>query len=219
MISRGVKNWPPSLPFFAHLQQQAFVDLRQREDVRVVDRLGRQAMHLVAHVAQVLLRVDPHPLDARQDFADDFLPGRRVGPVAQALQVGQQLAVDELQHLALGEHFFPALAVGRSPVLPAVGRFDRRREVGPDRFGILGFVGFAFVQNPQEQNPGQFRDVLHRPSEFERRMMSQIDLTAPLTDCCEFSRLPLPLADPFFFAAFFFAIVIRSKSSLECCAK
>ena len=46
-------------------------------------------------------------------------------------------------------------------------------------------------------------------------MMSQIALTAALTDCCVFSVLPLPLVDAFFFA-FFFAIVLRSESSLEC---
>ena len=50
-------------------------------------------------------------------------------------------------------------------------------------------------------------------------MMSQIDFTAELTDCCEFSRLPLPLAGSFSFADFFLAMVIRSKSSLKCWAE
>lgn len=50
-------------------------------------------------------------------------------------------------------------------------------------------------------------------------MMSQMLFTAPLTDCCEASRLPLLLADPFFFADFFFAIGVCSELSLECCAE
>ena len=31
------------------------------------------------------------------------------------------------------------------------------------------------------------------PAQFERRMMSQMDLMAELTDCCVAWRLPLPL--------------------------
>jgi len=35
------------------------------------------------------------------------------------------------------------------------------------------------------------------PAQFERRMMSQLDFTAPFSDCCDAWRLPLPVE--FFF--------------------
>ena len=64
MISRGVKNWPPSLPLLAHLEQQALVHLREREDMRVVDVARADFMHLVQHVAEVAFGVDAPALDA-----------------------------------------------------------------------------------------------------------------------------------------------------------
>lgn len=50
--------------------------------------------------------------------------------------------------------------VRRGPVAPAVGFIERGREVTADDLGIFGFVLFLFVEDAQEQEPGEFRDVL-----------------------------------------------------------
>ena len=121
MISRGREELPAVVALLAHLQEQALVHLRQRKHMGVVDRVAGQAVNSVADIAQIPLGVDPHPLDAGHDFADDLLTRRCVGPIAEALEVRDQLAVDELQHLALGQHLLAALAIRRGPVAPAVG--------------------------------------------------------------------------------------------------
>ena len=151
-----------------------------------------------------------------------FWRGVELGWSSQALQVGQQLAVDELQHLALGEHFFPALAVRRGPVLPAVGLLERRRKVGPDRFGVLGFVRFAFVQNAQEQNPGQFGNVLHRPRAVRAAHDVADRLHGPVDRLLRVQPLAVAVSVGRSVLLCCFLLrhwVIRSKSSLECCSQ
>jgi hypothetical protein len=82
---------------FAHLQEQSFVHLREREDVRRVHSLGGELIHLVEHIQEITLGVDAHAFDAGHDFADNLLTGRGVRPILQALQLRQQLCVDEVE--------------------------------------------------------------------------------------------------------------------------
>ena len=105
----------------AHLQQQVFVHLRQGEEVRVVDVVDADLVDLVEDVAQVGLGVHPHPLHRRHDAADDALLAawRRVGQAGarvdvQAVQVGQQFLVDEVEQLAVagGKQLLPLPAEG-----------------------------------------------------------------------------------------------------------
>src|SRR5205823_12546292 len=49
------------------------------------------------------------------------------------------------------------------PVLPAVRGGERGREVRADRLGFLGLTLLALVEDAEEEDPGQLRDVLHRP--------------------------------------------------------
>ena len=105
----------------AHLQQQVFIHLGQREEVRVVHVVDADLIHLVEDVAQVGLAIHAHPLHGGHDAADHaLLPGgRRVGQVGledqgPGVQVRQQLGVDEVEELAVtvGEEFLPLPAVG-----------------------------------------------------------------------------------------------------------
>jgi hypothetical protein len=116
-------------------------------------------------VEQVALGVDPDPFDAPHDLADDLLAGRGAGPVAQALQVRQQILVDEPEDRAhrLELQRQPLRALGRGPVAPPVRLLQQRDVVNPDGLGLLGLLLLALVQDPQEQDPGQLGDVLQRP--------------------------------------------------------
>ena len=105
----------------AHLQQQVFVHLREREEVRVVHVVDADLVHLVEDVAQVGFAVHAHALDGGHDAADDALLPAGVGIRqlglginVEAVQVRQQLGVDEIEELAvaLGEQFLPLPAVG-----------------------------------------------------------------------------------------------------------
>ena len=79
-----------------HLQQQPLVHLTQHEVVLGVERLG-DVVDLVGGVEEVLLRVDPHPLDARQNLADDLLPLVGVRPVLEPAEIGQQFEVHKAE--------------------------------------------------------------------------------------------------------------------------
>ncbi len=152
------------VPLLPHLEQQALVHLGEREDVGRVHRLGAEQVHAVDHVEEVAVGVDSRLLDARHDLADHLLARRGARLVAQAAKGRQQLRVHEtldrtkravLQRLAFGP-------IRRRPVAPAVGRFERRRESRAHGTGPLGLACLALVQDSQEEDPGQLRDVLQR---------------------------------------------------------
>ena len=112
------------------------------------------------------------------------------GLAFRPLEVGQQFLVDELPDARLPVSWRRA-RIRRGPVAPAVGLFERRREGQAQGLGFLGLVGFALVEDAEEQNPGEFRDVLHGAGAVDRRMMSQMDLTAGSTDWGVARGLPL----------------------------
>jgi hypothetical protein len=91
-----------------HLQQQVFVDLRQSEEVLVVEVVDTDLVNLVEDVAQVGFRIHPHPLHRRHDTADDALlrGGSAAGQVSarvqvQTMQMRQQVFVDEVEQLTV----------------------------------------------------------------------------------------------------------------------
>ncbi len=194
----------------AHLQQQVFIDLRQGEEVGVVDVVDVDLVDLVEDVAQVGFAVHPHPLHRRHDAADDALlaRGRWVGQAGagvdiQPVQMGQQFLVDEVEQLAVARwRTVPAASSrracrrwssgcsglvrkGRGPVLPAVGTGKRRGESRSHRLGLVAaFSSWAsrMRRNRIQVSSGTYCRAL---AQLERRMMSQIDLTKADSDWVE----------------------------------
>jgi len=149
----------------AHLEQQAFVDLREREDVGRGDHGVIDLVDLVDDVEEVALGVDARALDGAHDLADDLLARVRPRLLAQAPQVRQQLLVEEVEEGAQRARLqFRALgAVRRRPVAPAIRRPQRRPVLGPDRSRFVGLDLFALVEDAQEEDPGELGHVLQRP--------------------------------------------------------
>jgi hypothetical protein len=50
--------------------------------------------------------------------------------------------------------------VGGSPIFPPIGRGEGVGNILPDCFSLFSFEVFPFVENPQEEDPCQFGDVL-----------------------------------------------------------
>src|SRR5205823_4622765 len=83
--------------------------------------------------------------------------------------VRQKVAIDEVEErperaaFALGQ-LIALRTVGRGPVGPAIGRRERG-SIGPtDGFGCVRLSSFALVEDAQEKNPGELRDVLEDAS-------------------------------------------------------
>ena len=114
---------------------------------------------LVQDIEEVFLRVNAAALDGGHNLADDLLPGGGAALVLQAFQIGQQLLMDELPDAGLG--VLAQRAIRGGPVAPAVGRFDGGRKGDAEGLGVIGLLRFAFVENAEEENPSEFRDVFH----------------------------------------------------------
>ena len=67
--------------------------------------------------------------------------------------------MDELPDAGLG--VLAKSASGGGPIAPTVGLLDGWGEGDAQRFRFVGLVSFAFVQNAEEENPGEFGDVFH----------------------------------------------------------
>ncbi len=80
---------PAVVALLAHLEQQSFVDLREREDMRRIDCLVRELMHFIEYVEEVALGVDSDPLDTGHNLTDDLLPRGGVGHFLERLQMRQ----------------------------------------------------------------------------------------------------------------------------------
>ena len=119
----------------AHLQQQALVDLREREEVRVVDMVDADLVDLVEDVEQVGLGVDAHPLHRRHDLADDALLRRGAGvgqlgrgSMSRPCRCGSSSLLMKSKSLPspAGEQFLPLPAEG----LALVRLADARARLG-----------------------------------------------------------------------------------------
>ena len=174
---------PAIIALLAHLEQQPFVDLREREDVRRIDRLVRELMHFVEHIEEVALSVDADPLDAGHNLADDLLPRGGVGRFLECLQMRQQFGIDEVEK-----------GIWRCvlELLPLVGFAFRWRPSRASGRAFLGKVGTAIPtpRPPALLSPRARRGCAGREStsvrartatrqrNCPRRMMSQMLLTA-----------------------------------------
>ena len=83
-----------------HLQQQPLIRLREKEDVLRVRILDTYRVYLVQHVEEAALRVQADCVDGRNDLADNPLARRDGLPVFQAVQVWQQLLIDERERVS-----------------------------------------------------------------------------------------------------------------------
>ena len=152
---------PAIVALLTHLEQQTFIHLRERENVRVIHGLARDFVNLVEHVEEVLFRVDPAPLHARHDLAHHLLPWRRARLILQRLQLPQQLLMHEFpnaRRLVLAHR-----RTRCGPIAPAIRCAERGREWDALRLRLRHFVRLALVEDAQEKNPRQLRHVLQRP--------------------------------------------------------
>ena len=205
----------------AHLQQQVLIHLREGEEMRVVYMVDADLIHLVEDVAEVGLAVHAHALHGGHDAADDALlpAGVGVGQLGlgidvQAVQVRQQFGVDEVEELAvaLGEQFLPLPAVGlalvglgmggvvlegRGPILPAERAGQRGREGSPTA-SAASRSRFSCASRMRRKrihvSSGTYCRAL---AQFERRRMSQMDLTK-----ADSERVPAMDFGAFFFCCF-----------------
>ena len=179
MTSRGREELAAVVALLAHLQQQAFIDLRQREDVRRVHVLGADLVHLVEHVEEV------RSVSIRTRSTPDmislmtFWRGVALGRSLQALQVGKQFAVDEAEErrpaCRPGSSLRFWLPSGRGPILPAVRRFERRRESRLRRPRPPRPRGFPARPGCAGRESRSVRaHIASAPAQLERRMMSQM---------------------------------------------
>ena len=160
---------------FAHFEQQPFVHLGEGKDMGGVNVLLADGVNFVENVEEVLFGIDAGAFDAGEYFANHFLPGGSTGKVFESFEVGNQVGMEELKELALGSvgEFlaFPALGeaidvlervgvVGGGPFAPAVGKAQGGGKGLPHGFEFVLFAGFEFVENAEEQDPGEFGDVL-----------------------------------------------------------
>ena len=99
-----------------------------------------ERIDLVEHVEEVLLGVDARALDAGQRLADHLLARRRAGRCGEALEVGNQLAVDEGEEAA----DLPAFELLAHRAAPGDAQSRQRKgdcsewaKDAPDRLGRL----------------------------------------------------------------------------------
>ena len=63
--------------------------------MRGVHIFSANFVDLVEHVQQIAFSINSGAFDTGEDFGDDLLPWGGVGPLAQALQVGDQVGVNK----------------------------------------------------------------------------------------------------------------------------
>ena len=139
-------------PGVAHVLDLGFVEVR--ELVLLGLRAEAQFVDVVDDLAQVVAALDL-VLDLAEDFADLVFDGvRPAGLLLEAVQVGEELLVDEVAQVVAGQGLvvveLAVLALGRGPAFPAVGLVEdvgcisspparpRRPCPAPARRGISG---------------------------------------------------------------------------------
>jgi len=169
----GREELPAVIVLVAQAEQQSFIDLGESKNMGIVDRGRTNGMDPIQHIEKVAFGIHPGPLHAGQDLADDFLPGRGVGPITQPLEIGQQLAVDETEEgsrrAVLQLAALPADGAGlsrfglirrRCPIVPAIRGFQRGNEFRSYSRSLFGFLDLSLIEDAQEEDPCQFGDVL-----------------------------------------------------------
>jgi hypothetical protein len=112
----------------------------------VVDDLAQvvAALNLIFYLAENLT-----------DFVFDGV--RPAGLLLKTVQIGKELAVDEVAQVIAGLRFIvvnlAVLALGRGPFLPAVGLVEDECVLLPFQRGFIGFVLLEPIQIFQEEEP------------------------------------------------------------------
>ncbi len=149
-------------PGVAHVPDLGFVEVRQL--VLLGLRAEAQLVDVVDDLAQVVAAVDL-VFDLAEDFADLVFDGvRAAGLLLEAVQVGKELAVDEVAQVVAGQRLvvveLAVLALGRGPALPAVGLVEDEGVFLALQLGLDGLVLLQAVEVFQEQQPGGLLGVV-----------------------------------------------------------
>jgi|GEM_PF-686144 len=148
-------------PGVAHVFDLGFVEVREF----VLLGLGREAefVDVVDDLAQVVAALDA-VFDLTEDFADLVFDGVRAGGLGlEAVQVGEELAVDEGDEVVAGEGGVVvdlAVLFRRSPSLPAVGGIEDVGVFLAVEGGFGGLVVLEGVEVFQEEEPGGLLGVI-----------------------------------------------------------
>ena len=143
-------------PGVAHVLDLCLVKMRQFVFFGL--RAETQFVDVVDDVAQDVAAVDL-VLDLAEDLADLVLDGVRPGGLQlEALQIGKELAVDEVPQIVARQRLvviqLAVSALGRGPAFPAVLIIEDEG-VGPSfQFGLHGLVLLEAVEVFEEQQPG-----------------------------------------------------------------
>jgi hypothetical protein len=149
-------------PGVAHVPDLGFVEMRQL--VLFGLRAEAQGVDGLDDFAQVVPAGDL-VFDLAEDLADlVFDRVRPGGLLLEAGQVGKQLVVDEVGQIAADLRpvnvELAVLALGRGPILPAIGCRENRRVLLSGQCGFRRFVLLESFQILQEQQPGCLLGVI-----------------------------------------------------------
>ena len=149
-------------PGVAHVLDLGFVKMRQL--VLLGLRAEAQFVNVVNDLAQVVAALNL-VLNLAENFANLVFDGVRPGgPLLEAVQIGKQLAVDEIAEVVAGQRVvvveLAVLALGRGPRFPAIRLVEDVGVFFPVELGFGGFVLFQPVEIFQEQQPGGLFGVI-----------------------------------------------------------
>ncbi len=149
-------------PGVAHALDLLFVQRREF----VLFHLGAEAqfIHVVDDVAQGVATADL-VLDLAEDFANLVFDGVGAGgALLEAVQVGEELAIDKIHQVITGQRAVVVqLAIrilGGSSAFPAVGFIEDVTVALALQHGLSGLVLFQPIQIFQEQQPGRLLGVI-----------------------------------------------------------
>ena len=149
-------------PGVAHVLDLGFVEVRQL--VLLGLRAEAQFVDVVDDLAQVVAALDL-VLDLAEDLADLVFDGVRPGGLLlEAVQVGEELAVDEVAQVVAGQGLvvvdLAVLVLRRGPAFPAVRLVEDEGVFLPLQRGFVGLVLLQPVEVFQEQQPGGLLGVV-----------------------------------------------------------
>jgi hypothetical protein len=149
-------------PGIAHVADLGFVEVGEfvlfglRAEVQLVD--------MVDDFAQVVAALNL-VFDLAEDFADFVFDGIGTGgALLEAVEVGEELGVDEIAEVVSGERFvvveLAGLVFGRRPGFPAIGFFEKEGVFLSVEFGFGATVLLEAVEILEEQEPGGLLGVV-----------------------------------------------------------
>ena len=127
-------------------------------------RAEAQLVDVVDDLAQVVAALDL-VLDLPEDLADLVFDGvRPAGLLLEAVQVGEELPVDEVAEVVAGQGVvvveLAVLALWRGPAFPAIGLVEDEGVFLALQRGFVGLVLLQTVEVFQEQEPGGLLGVV-----------------------------------------------------------